>query len=43
MIRQESIWDEFEQRRKTLNNEIELSNDAMIAWEENKKGGDNNE
>lgn len=43
MIRQESIWDEFEQRRKILNNEIELSNDAMIAWEENKKGGDNNE
>lgn len=43
MIRQESIWDEFEQRRKTLNNEIELSNDAMIAWEESKNSGDSNE
>ena len=43
MIRQESIWDEFEQRRKTLNNEIELKNDAMIAWEESKNSGDSNE
>ena len=43
MIRQESIWDEFEQRRKTLNNEIELKNDAMIACEESKKSGDNSE
>lgn len=43
MIRQETIWDDIEQRHKTLNNEIELSNDAMIAWEENKKGSDNNE
>lgn len=38
IIRQEVIWDEFEKRQKTLNNEIELSNDAMKAWEENKKG-----
>ena len=43
MIRQETIWDNIEQRHKTLNNEIELSNDAMIAWEENKNGGSNNE
>lgn len=43
MIRQETIWDEFEQKRKTLNNEIELKNDAMIAWEESKNSGDNNE
>lgn len=36
MIRPEVIWDEFEQKQKVLNNEIELSNDAMIAWEENR-------
>lgn len=36
MIRPYTIWDEFEKRQKTLNNEIELSNDAMKAWEENK-------
>ena len=33
MIRPEVIWDNFEQKQKTLNNEIELSNNAMIAWE----------
>ena len=43
MIRQETIWDNIEQRHKTLNNEIELSNNAMIAWEENNRGGDNSE
>jgi hypothetical protein len=37
MIRPEVIWDEFEQKQKVLNNEIELSNDAMVAWEENRK------
>lgn len=37
MIRPEIIWDNFEQRQKTLNNEIELSNDAMVAWQENNK------
>ena len=37
MIRPELIWDEFEQKQKILNNEIELSNDAMVAWEENNK------
>lgn len=36
MIRPEEIWDKFEQRRRTLNNEIELSNNAMVAWEANK-------
>lgn len=35
MIRPEVIWDDFEQRQKVLNNEIELSNDAMVVWEEN--------
>lgn len=38
MIRPEVIWDDFEQKQKTLNNEIELSNDAMVAWEKNKDG-----
>lgn len=32
MIRQEVIWDNFEQKQKVLNNEIELSNNAMINW-----------
>lgn len=35
MIKSDVIWDKFEQREKTLNNEISASNDAMIAWEEN--------
>lgn len=34
MIRPEVIWDEFEQKQKVLNNEIELSNNAMMAWKE---------
>ena len=34
MIRPETIWDSIEQRQKTLYNEIELSNNAMIAWKE---------
>ena len=37
MIRQEEIWDKFEQRRRTLNYEIALSNNAMVAWEESKR------
>ncbi len=37
MIRQETIWDEFEQIQKVLNNEIELSNSAMTAWENSKE------
>lgn len=36
------IWDEFDKRQKTLNNELMLNNDAMVAWEENKDKGDNN-
>lgn len=38
MIRPEEIWDKFEQRRRTLDYEIALSNNAMVAWEENKDG-----
>ena len=37
MIRPEIIWDNIEQKQKVLNNEIELSNNAMVVWEENKK------
>lgn len=36
MIRPEVIWDNFENKEKVLNNEIEFSNNAMISWEENK-------
>lgn len=36
MIRQEVIWDNFEQKQRTLDYEIELSNNAMVAWEANK-------
>ena len=34
-----SIWDRFENVQKILNNKVEFSNNAMIAWEENNKGG----
>lgn len=37
MIRPEEIWDKFEQRRRVINNEIELSNNAMVTWEESKR------
>lgn len=37
MIRPEVIWDEFEKQQKIINNEIELSNNAMMAWEESCK------
>ena len=33
MIRPEVIWDNFEQKQRVLNNEIELSNNAMVAWQ----------
>lgn len=37
MIRPTVIWDEFDKEERILNNEIELSNNAMVAWEENRK------
>lgn len=43
MIRPEVIWDEFEKKQKVLNNEIELSNDAMVAWEANRNAGEKND
>lgn len=36
MIRPNVIWDNFENKQKVLNNEVAFSNNAMIAWEENK-------
>ena len=35
-----TIWDNFEKKQKTLNNCIEIKNDAMVLWEENKKTED---
>lgn len=37
MIKHETIWDNFENRQKTLNNEVEFSNHAMVAWENENK------
>ncbi len=37
MIKPETIWDSIEQKQKILYNEIEISNDAMVAYEKNKK------
>lgn len=37
ILRQDVIWDNFENKQKVLNNEVSASNNAMIAWEENIK------
>lgn len=37
MIRPTVIWDEFDKEERILNNEIELSNNAMVAWEDSRK------
>ena len=39
MIKPTVIWDEFDKVERVLNNEIELSNNAMTAW----KGANKNE
>ena len=39
MIVPNIIWDNFENKEKVLNNEVEFSNNAMIAWEEDKEKG----
>lgn len=39
IIKQDVIWDNFENKQKVLNNEVSASNTAMITWEENKQGG----
>ena len=38
MSRQDVIWDEFENKQKSIENEVIFGNSAMIAWEENNKG-----
>ena len=37
MTRQEVIWDNFENKQKTLINEISFSNNAMVAFEKDKE------
>lgn len=37
MMRQEVIWDNFENKERVLNNEIEFSNNAMVAFEKDKE------
>lgn len=37
MYRPETIWDKFEQKEKIFNHEVEFLNNAMIAWQEDKK------
>lgn len=39
MFRQESVWDNFENKEKSLDYKVEFSNNAMIVWEEEKDGG----
>lgn len=36
MTRPETIWDNFENTQKVLENEVVFINNAMISWEENK-------
>lgn len=36
IIKQDVIWDNFENKQRVLNNEVSASNNAMIAFEENK-------
>lgn len=36
MFRQENVWDNFENKEKSLDYKVEFSNNAMIAWEEEK-------
>lgn len=37
MLRQDVVWDAFDNKQKVLNNEISASNNAMIIFEENKE------
>lgn len=38
MIKPTIIWDRFEEKEKTLDTNAEFKNNAMIAWEDSKKG-----
>lgn len=37
VIRPDIIWDNFENKQRTLNNEVSASNHAMVVWEENRQ------
>lgn len=37
MIRQEQFWDNFEQKEKIFNHEVVFSNNARVAWENDRK------
>ena len=37
MIRPEIVWDNFENKEKTINNEVEFSNNVMVAWEKDRE------
>lgn len=41
VTRPEVIWDNFENKEKTLTNEVSFSNNAMVAYEESKAGDSN--
>lgn len=36
MTRPEVVWDNFENKERTLTHEVECCNEAMKIWEENK-------
>jgi hypothetical protein len=38
MIKQETIWDDFDNKEKVLNSEVSFSNNSMISFEEEKAG-----
>ena len=40
MISPTTIWDDFENKEKVLENEVVFSNNAMIAFEENNEQGE---
>ena len=40
ITRPETIWDNFENKERVLNQEVIASNDAMITYEEEKQKGD---
>lgn len=37
MVVPQVIWDNFENKQKTLYNDTTYSNNAMVAWEENRQ------
>lgn len=41
MIKPCVIWDNFENKQKTLNNQISLNNNAMDLWEKENKEAEN--